>query len=319
MITGPIHTFRYAWALMVQFRTTLLLLMLLVWVGAVAFFFSPLQPSWHAAAYASWMALFGEAIYSATEQWYLELLFALYPLFGALLVGEGIVRFGLLMVSRRNGDREWVKIVTSTQRDHVVVCGLGHLGFRVLESLHQRGANVVAIEKDANARHLNRARALSVPTIVADMKDDDALLDAGIRHARAVVIATNDDLANIEVALDSRRLNPNIKIFMRQYDQQIAQKLAATFDIDHAFSSAALAAPLLAERAMGRQTLAEFSFAGRAFQTREQTAPRSEPVHALEANERLRVLLVDNGSDWVSPSTATQLVQGQRLLVTTQS
>ncbi|NJL18652.1 MAG: hypothetical protein HC938_17335 [Nitrospira sp.] len=41
-----------------------------------------------------------------------------------------------------------------------------------------------------------------------------------------IVIATNDDMANLEVALDARRLNPKIRVLMRLYDQQIAAKIA---------------------------------------------------------------------------------------------
>lgn len=310
------HTLRYTAALLVQFRATLLSLAGLVVFGAIVFCLSPVAPSWHAAAYASWMALFGEPIFSNTEQWYIELLVALYPLFGALLIGEGIVRFGMLMVSRRQGDAAWVRIVTSTQRNHIVVCGLGHLGFRVIEALRQRGATVVAIEKNPDARHLQKARTLNVMTIVADMKDDDALKDAGIEHAKAVVIATNDDLANIEVALDSRRLNPSIKIFMRQYDQQIAGKLSAAFEINHAFSSAALAAPLLAEQVLGMDTLAQFSLDGKSFLTRETTADRNETIALLEQREPLRVLLTEKDGAWLPVRPTDAVNPGQKLVVT---
>ena len=124
-----------------------------------------------------------------------------------------------------------------------------HLGFRVLGQLIASGTPVVAIERDTGGRFLDDARRTGVPILVRDMKDDQALLDAGIQHARAIVIATNDDMANLEVALDARRMNPKIRIIMRQFDQQIADKLREAKLIDEAFSSAALAAPAVAEMA----------------------------------------------------------------------
>src|SRR5437588_197156 len=82
----------------------------------------------------------------------------------------------------------------------------------------------VALEKEATGRFLNDAKATGVPVLVRDMKEDQALVDAGVPFARAIINATNDDMANLEVALDARRLNPKIRIIMRLFDQQIADK-----------------------------------------------------------------------------------------------
>src|SRR5215475_7714672 len=71
-------------------------------------------------------------------------------LVGAILVGAllykitpqtalGVVRFALLMVSRRRGEKEWMLVKASTYRNHVVLCGLGHLGYRVLMQLVGQG------------------------------------------------------------------------------------------------------------------------------------------------------------------------------------
>ncbi len=251
---------RYARALLRQFRGTLIGLSTLVLSGALTIAATPLaqlggaRPTLDSALYAAWMALFAEQVFNSTEHWHLEALSAIFPLAGAIVVGEGVVRLGLLLMSRRQGDKEWQRVVASTYRDHVVLCGLGHMGFRMLEYLLERGVPVVAIEKDPQARFLSRARARKVPVILADMKDDDALAEAQVAHARVVIAATNDDLANIEVALDARRMNPRVKIAMRQFDPEIAKKLQAGFAVDVAFSSSAVAAPIVAAQALGVNT-----------------------------------------------------------------
>ena len=51
---------------------------------------------------------------------------------------------------------------------HVVVVGLGSVGIRVVEGLLAEGRQVVVVERDAQNRYLDRARALRVPVVIAD-------------------------------------------------------------------------------------------------------------------------------------------------------
>jgi Trk K+ transport system NAD-binding subunit len=141
-------------------------------------------------------------------------------------------------------------VKASTYRDHVVVCGLGHVGYRILLELLEQGASVVAIEKNAEGRFVADAKATGTPVLIRDMKEDQALIDAGVEHARIMIVASDDDLANVEVALDSRRLNPQIRVVLRMFDQRIADKFKAAGLIDEAFSTAALAAPIVAGLAL---------------------------------------------------------------------
>jgi hypothetical protein len=250
--------FLYSRALLRQFRYTLLLLGLAVVLGGALYHATPHRqlggecPSSLNSLYGAWMALFAQPILSPPETWYLAILCGLYPLIGFGLIGEGVVRLGLLIVSRDHGEKEWMKVMASTHRDHVVLCGLGHLGYRILGQLLQRGEQVVALEKDPGCRFLAEAKATGTPVLVRDMKEDQALLEAGIEYARVVVIASNDDLANLEVALDARRLNPSIRVVMHLFDQRIADKFKDVKLIDEAFSAAALAAPIVADLAHRR-------------------------------------------------------------------
>jgi hypothetical protein len=239
-----------------EFRWTMVSLVSAVLFGAFLFSITPhaqlggRTPSPVLSLFAAWMALFAQQVLTPPETWYLQVLCGVYPMLGFVLVGEGIVRLGLLMISRQHGEKEWMKVMASTYRDHVVLCGLGHLGFRILGQLIASDTPVVALEKDPEGRFLADAKRTGVPVLVRDMKEDQALLDAGVAHAKAIVIAANDDMANLEVALDARRMNPNIRIIMRLFDQQIADKLKEARLIDEAFSSAALAAPVVADMAL---------------------------------------------------------------------
>ena len=247
----------YAAALLREFRATLLVAAVAVAVGAFLFRMTPHaalsggRPDWLLSVYGAWTALLGQAVFNPPQTWYLEVLHAVYPIVGFVVLGEGIVRFALLMTSRRRGEREWMKVMASTFRDHVVLCGLGHVGSRVLESLRAAGAEVVAIERDGGSRFAAAARAAGTPVLSSDMRDDAVLIEAGVPAARCTSSSRpNDDLANLEVALDARRMNPRIRVLLRFYDQRMAAKIQAAFGFEEAFSSAALAAPVIAAKAL---------------------------------------------------------------------
>ncbi len=252
--TDPRTIWLFALRLGREFRWTLALLMMAVLLLGTLFAVTPQQatgrpPDPLMAFFAAWMALFAQTVLP-TDHWYLELLCGIYPLLGFGLVGEGIVRIGMLILSKERGEKEWMTVTASTYRDHIVLCGLGHLGFRILTQLLAAKEAVVALEKDVNARFLADAKATGVPVLVRDMQEDQALLDAGVQHARAIIIATNDDMANLEVALDARRMNPKVRVVMRLFDQRLADKFKEAALIDEAFSPAALAAPIVAEMAL---------------------------------------------------------------------
>jgi hypothetical protein len=252
----PRTIYLFARRLVHEFRWTLALLAGAVLLGGALYAATPMQqlggrpPDPLTALFGAWMALFAQPVLLPPETWYLELLCGIYPLLGFGLVGEGVVRIGLLILSKERGEKEWMMVTASTCRDHIVLCGLGHLGYRILGQLLAADEAVVALEKDERARFLADAKATGTPVLVRDMKEDQALIDAGVPHARAIVIATNDDMANLEVALDARRLNPKIRIVMRLFDQQMADKFKEAALIDEAFSPAALAAPIVADLAL---------------------------------------------------------------------
>ncbi|HEV8320983.1 MAG TPA: NAD-binding protein [Myxococcota bacterium] len=286
-----------------EFRWTFAGLAVAVAAGTALFAVTPhaalggARPSLLVAAYAAWMALFAQPPFQPPDTWYLALVNGLYPLVGFLLVGEGIVRMGMLIVSKQQGEKWWMKVSASTYRDHVVLCGLGHVGWRVLGHLLEAQVQVVAIEKDGEGRFVAQAKSTGAPVLVRDMKDDDALVEAGVAHARAIVAATNDDMSNLEVALDARRLNPRIRVVMRLFDQAIAAKIAGAFDIDFAFSSSALAAPAIAAMTMENRVLATYDIGGRPWvvgevSVEEGSALAGRTVDALERQHGARVVSV---------------------------
>ncbi len=318
----------YSLVMLREFRYTLSALAVAVLLGATVYRGTPAAGgsplNWAEAIYHSWMALLAQPRDSTPPTWGIGLMCGIYPVLGFVLIGEGIVRLALLMISRRQGQKEWMRVMASTYRDHIVLCGLGHLGFRVLEQLIALGLPVVVLEKHRDSRHLTHARELGAAVLLRDMKEDQALIDAGIKHARAVVIATNDDMANLEVALDSRRLNPGIRVVMRLFDQQIASKIKGALSVDEAFSSSALAAPMVAALSLNTRTLSSYVIGGIPHVAAEVRIEPGSPldgkrVAEVEVGYSGRVLARTTSAGRLEspPSQATVLTAGDTLVVHT--
>lgn len=141
---------------------------------------------------------------------------------------------------------------TPRMKDHIILVGLGTVGWRVFEQLQRFERDLLCIEKDESVKFVDRVRKTGTTVIVGDPRDDDTLKTANVMEARSIICATSDDLANLEVALDAREMNPEIRVVLRCYDQALARKFQGAFNIHVAFSSAALAAPAFACAALDR-------------------------------------------------------------------
>lgn len=221
------------------------------------------QPDYLESLFATY-SLFGlESIYPIPKAWVARAVYFGYPLIGLLVVADTVVRATLLLFSRQENQKEWTRVLASTYRDHIILCGLGHVGYRILERLLHWHLDVVVIEKNTESSFLARTQQMGVPVLLMDARQEESLEAAGLAHARTLVIATNDDLANVEIALDARRLNPHIRVVLRMFDENIANKLRDAFHLDVAFSSAAAAAPLVAASVLDLDILGSFTLDGR--------------------------------------------------------
>jgi Trk K+ transport system NAD-binding subunit len=93
------------------------------------------------------------------------------------------------------------------------------------------------------------------------VREASALEATNIRAARAIVCATDDDLANLNIALDARRINPGIRVVMRLFDDDLVAKVRDTFKVQ-AMSTSALAAPAFAAAAVDPSIHTSFELDG---------------------------------------------------------
>jgi voltage-gated potassium channel len=238
-----------------EFRVSLLLFVGVLLVGAITLdrlYVSPRTGrglSFSEALHAVFTLIFFETNIDFPDIWYLQLFFFVVPLVGLGVIAQGVIRFGVTLLGKRTGRREWQVALASTCKNHVVVCGLGRDGSRVTGQLLKFDEEVVGIELDPEGQFVESIREIGVPVIIGDAQRRDVLIEAGVERACAIVICTEDDLANLAIALEARELKSDIRVVMRMFDGELAKKVGKGFDIHAAFSTSALAAPAFAAAA----------------------------------------------------------------------
>ncbi len=222
--------------------------MLVVLLGGVAFYTLHDKPMpFSQALWTTFALLNGEPTLDQwPSHWLLELLHYVLPLLGLVVLLDGLVRFSYYALRRDEMSPEWVHAMTLTFKNHVILFGLGKVGFRVLQQLVELKQQVVVIEKDPLCPNFAYAKHHGVPVRVGTHREEGVLGDANVKEAKSIICCTDDDLANLELAIDARKKCPEIRVVLRMYDQELAEKIRDSMGMDLAFSTAALAAPVFA-------------------------------------------------------------------------
>jgi voltage-gated potassium channel Kch len=112
---------------------------------------------------------------------------------------------------------------------HILICGLGRLGFNVVRLLKGH-VPLIAIDHDEHLLYADDPVLVSepvVPVLKGDMTVKWVLQDAGIERASAVLVLSSNDTANLETAMLAHELNPSARIVMRINNSRIARRLDA--------------------------------------------------------------------------------------------
>lgn len=184
------------------------------------------------------------------QSWYLEIFYFIMPIIGIAALAQGVADFGVLFFNRRARGKEWEMAVASTFKNHIVVIGIGHLGFRVVHNLHQFEQDVVAVELNPSAELVESIQNLGIPVLQDDGTRQATLEAAGVDRARTLVLCTQNDSLNLKIALKARSMNPDIHVVLRIFDDDFALALQNQFGF-HAFSATGIAAPAFASAAAG--------------------------------------------------------------------
>jgi len=115
------------------------------------------------------------------------------------------------------------KISVSKMHQHVIICGYGRNGQMAARELMAHRQAFVVIENNQTVAAQTQNNGLVF--VDGDATQDETLLKANIRQARALITTLPLDADNLYVVLTARTLNPGLKIISRASDEKSEKKL----------------------------------------------------------------------------------------------
>jgi len=106
-------------------------------------------------------------------------------------------------------------------KNHVILCGYGDVGTLVAEGLGKR--DVVIIDKDREK--FDEIIEREFVGIHGDSTHPSTLESAGIKDAKAIVIALDSDPAAVYTILTAKELNPDIEVYVRANEKGSGNKM----------------------------------------------------------------------------------------------
>jgi hypothetical protein len=156
-------------------------------------------------------------------------------------------------------------------RNHIVVCGAGRVGQRVVDYLRRFEVPLVIVEARPTPAIVRLGRRRGVDVLTGDASEDDTLDMCNIEYARCVIAATDSDTANLEIALGARARQRDVHVVMRVGNQRFATLIGRQFQLTRSFSAMELAAPVFAGLAVSEGSRGRCLIGGRAFTIQEWT------------------------------------------------
>jgi voltage-gated potassium channel len=137
-------------------------------------------------------------------------------------------------------------------KNHIILIGKGSIAMNTARELKQRGVHFVQI---VHAK--TDVAATDHQIIEGDATNEEVLTQAGIKHARMVIAAREDDSENAFIVLAIKDMNPNVPV-LAVASSAISLRRLKLARADMVFSPAAVGSRLLADLVQGNQILPEF-------------------------------------------------------------
>lgn len=308
-----------------EFKTPLILFTFTVLGGGFTYYIiaqavgEPLS-SMGEAIYTVLAAAFLQPVGGFPKSVVLQLFHFIMPLIGIIFLALGLTDFGVLLFNRKSRGKEWEMAVASTMNKHIVLVGLGHLGYRVAQKLHEMGESIAVLELQLGTHTTAAAREMGIPIIQADARQPGSLEAANIKDARTIILASQNDAMNLQIALRARTLNPNIQVVIRIFDADFATALQEQFGFI-ALSATEMAAPVFAAAAAGADVTNPISVEGQLLGLARVTInPSSQiankTIGYVEDNYRLNIVLLrhDHHSE-MHPTDSCPIYVGDTIAV----
>jgi len=176
---------------------------------------------------------FGEIPQAFTDRQRLWVTFIIY----ASVIGWAYLLTNVLSLGRDQAVRKSLaesrfrRRVDALVEPFYLICGFGETGQLIARALDLRGRRFVVVEIDeTRAQEVDLMDFRQAPlALAADARLPDNLAAAGLRRdqCRGVLALTNDDQANLAVAMTVRLLEPNVPVLARAMSRETAANMAS--------------------------------------------------------------------------------------------
>jgi len=190
----------------------------------------------HALYFMSYTATtigFGEIPDAFTDQQRLWVTFCIYlSVVGwAYTVGTVFTLLADRSLQQALRTQSFLRAVQRLREPFLLVCGYGETGRLLCAGLDHLGYRAVVVERDevkVGEIELHSYRA-DVPALAADARNPEILKFAGLDHPNCigVVALTDDDSANLAIAIAARLLAPKIPALCRAEVPEVAANMAS--------------------------------------------------------------------------------------------
>jgi len=190
----------------------------------------------HAFYFISYTATtigFGEIPYAFSDSQRLWVIFCIY----LSVIGWAYSIGALLALLQDQNFRSAVRVqrfgrtVRGLREPFYLVCGYGETGQLICRALDQIGLRAVVLEIDeTRGSQLElHGHSTDIPALVANARQPEVLKLAGLTHryCQGVIALTNDDRANLAIAIAARLLAPRLPALCRAETPETATHMAS--------------------------------------------------------------------------------------------
>jgi Trk K+ transport system NAD-binding subunit len=201
----------------------------------------------------------------------------------------------------------------------VIVCGLNSIGYKILCLLRQQNVQAIGVND------------LPLPDepdlIIGDMRSPETLFRAGIQSAQTLILVNNDDAINLDLVMQARLLNPQIRIISRLFNTNLGERLDRALPEHTTMSVSDIAAPIFVFAAMGNRAIGQLRLVEQTWPIYEEYIHAEHPWYNLSIRDiwdnRSRMLIsyltADREISLIEAmSLDRRLQEGDRLIVGTQ-
>lgn len=213
----------------------------------------------------------------------------------------------------------------SNLRGHTIICGLGRIGERIVRQLAAENRPFVVLERSAERCETLKEKGFLF--LIGDAEDEHILKQAGIEHAKNIVLTLPEDRDNAFTALLARSLNPNIFILARtNYEQNFpllkragANQVMSPYEIGAARMAQRLLRPHVFQFMEQMETVESLDLIIEELEIKPQSVLANQSLRESNLRGHFEVIIIgihdpESGKTLINPKPETILLPHQILI-----